>query len=385
MKLIMTTEQQQFLELLRAGLWSKPADPTLFPIGSTDWKTIVRIGMEQAVPVIIMDGMETLPQEHWPSKEIMLRLMMFRVKTSQMHLLLNNTLNQIVEALNAEGIPSVLLKGQGIAQNYLKPESRSCGDIDLYTGQDNYTRACEIIESLDDETSHAIECDHHMHMQLNGIEIELHRQADYMPGKRSNGKLQEWTKESIDANFGTDALRSWNNNGTDIKLPSPTFDAFFILHHAVRHMTVEGIGFRQICDWIMYLHENHSKIDIELLNKKLEEFHLSKVWEEFGLMTITVLGLPAEELPLVPLDSISRNTDRLLHHIFISGNFGQYDSQQRNKLKAKAEVNYIKKKWRYFVLQCSRFLKIFCIFPTYILNYMWHWLTGGIIRFVNQR
>ena len=377
----MTTEQQQFLELLRAGLWGKPADPTLFPIGSTDWKTITRIGMEQAVPVIIMDGMETLPQEHWPSKEIMLRLMMLRVKTSQMHLFLNNTLNQIVEALNAEGIPSALLKGQGVAQNYLKPESRSCGDIDLYTGQDNYTRACEIIESLDDETSHAIECDHHMHMQLNGIEVELHRQADYMPGKRSNGKMQEWTKESIDANFGTDALRSWNNNGTDIKLPSPTFDAFFILHHAVRHMTVEGIGFRQICDWIMYLDRHHDKVDTELLEKKLKEFNLTQVWKEFGLLAINILGLNAEHLPLHQCRMKSRKTYELTRHIFISGNFGKFDTNIKNRSK----TTYLKRKWRSFRYQSSRLFKLLGLFPKFIITFCIGWLVESTLRLIRFR
>lgn len=41
-----------------------------------------------------------------------------------MHQLLNTTLNQIVKALDKEGVPSVLLKGQGVAQNYRKPTNR---------------------------------------------------------------------------------------------------------------------------------------------------------------------------------------------------------------------------------------------------------------------
>lgn len=111
MKLTTTFAQQQFLELLRAGLWGTPADPALFPKDATDWKKIFRIAKEQTVQVIIADGIETLPKECWPPKEIMLKFMMVKVKTSQMHTLLNTTLCQVVNALNAEGIPSVLLKG----------------------------------------------------------------------------------------------------------------------------------------------------------------------------------------------------------------------------------------------------------------------------------
>ena len=110
----MTISQQQFLELLRSGLWGKAADTTLFQKG-VDWKAVLRIATEQTVQVIVADGIETLPEELWPPKEIMIKLMMIRIKIQQMHNLLNSTLNQIVEALNAENILSVLLKGQGCA------------------------------------------------------------------------------------------------------------------------------------------------------------------------------------------------------------------------------------------------------------------------------
>lgn len=145
MKPAITFAQQQFLELLRAGLWGKPADPDQFPIGATDWKEIFRIAKEQTVQVIIADGIETLPQENWPPKEALMRLLMVRVRTSQMHTQLANNISLIVNALNAEGIPSVLLKGQGVAQNYLKPESRMCGDIDLYVGKDNFEKASDLM------------------------------------------------------------------------------------------------------------------------------------------------------------------------------------------------------------------------------------------------
>ena len=58
----------------------------------------------------------TRPQQHdrqnqFPPKQAMLQLMMLRIKTQQMHQLLNTTLNQVTEAFNAQDIPSVLLKG----------------------------------------------------------------------------------------------------------------------------------------------------------------------------------------------------------------------------------------------------------------------------------
>lgn len=373
----MTLAQRQFLELLRAGLWGEPANTDLFH-GDVDWKAILRIAKEQTVRVIVAEGIETLPQEMWPPSEATLHLMMMRVKTLQMHHVLNSTLNQIVNALNAEGIHSVLLKGQGAAQNYRKPESRMCGDIDLYIGLDNYKRACEIVENLNTEDpKRGVECEHHMHIGLNGVEIEIHRYADMMPNKRHNSKFQKWTKENLDTRFGTDTLRTWDNDGTDISLADPTYDAFIILHHAVRHMTTEGVGLRQICDWTMFLHKNHQHINTKELNKRLKEFNMDAIWQEFGLIAINCLGLPAEELPLAPSSLTSQKTERLLYHIFQSGNFGRYSTEPKVNTES---LPYLIKKWHHFLIQSRRHFKLFDLFPKYVAQYIWQWLTGAFVR-----
>ena len=375
----MTTAQQQFLELLRSGLWDRPADSSIFK--ETDWKNVYRIAIEQTVIAIITYGIETLPKEMLPPKEIMMKLLVARLRIEQSHNLLNSTLNQIIKALKDDGIPSVLLKGQGVAQNYWKPEGRNCGDIDLYTGIDRYNRACEIIDSLNPHNQKpGAECEHHMHLSLNGVEVEIHRQADMMPGRRHNASLQKWTKECLDANFCTDRLGRWDNNGTEIRLAPATFDAFFILHHAVRHMTVEGVGLRQVCDWTMYLHRRHNEIDTEVLQQKLKEFHMETIWKEFGILAVTILGLPKEELPLAPSSLESKKTAELLRHIFISGNFGRFDANAKDKSK----TTYIKRKWRSFRFRSSRLFKLFNLFPSYAASYMWHWSTGAFIRFFQQ-
>ena len=337
--------------------------------------------MEQTVQVIVADGIETLPKELWPPKEAMLKLMMVRVKTNQMHQLLNSTLNQIVNALNAEGIPSVLLKGQGVAQNYRNPESRMCGDIDLYVGEKNYERACEIIVDMDPNGKDGKECDHHMHLQVNGVEVEIHRQADYMPGKKSNKELQGWTMKSIDQNFGTDTLGIWNNSGTVISLAPPTFDAFFILHHAVRHMTTEGVGFRQICDWVMYMHRHHAEINAQELESTLRRSHLSTVWTEFCHLATDILGLPQQELPLPLKNKTSSKTKRLLQQIFISGNFGRFDINARDH----SETTYLKRKWRSFRYQSMRLFKLCRLFPKYTFTYTRDWIRVAIVNILKKK
>ena len=380
----MNRSQTQFLELLRAGLWGVAANADNFKPGSVDWRAVLRIAKEQTMMVVVADGIETLPKELWPPKETMMKLAMMRLKTEQAHMLLNSTIAQIVNALDTEGVHSVLLKGQGIAQNYIRPESRTCGDIDLYTGLGGYEKAFEIIEALHEGRPHkeAAECTHHLHTDLNGVEVEIHRQTSFLHGKRMDAKFQEWTRQSLDELFGSGKLEVWDNGGTAVALAPATYNAFFILHHAVRHMTTEGVGFRQICDWVMLLHRCHSQVDVDQLAKKLKELKMENIWAEFGRLAVNYLGLPADELPLAPKNlAPTRKTAKLLGHIFISGNFGRFDANGRDH----SEVPYLKRKWRSFTFQSKRLMKLFGLFPGYSLAYMWHWFTGAIVRFVTQK
>ncbi len=379
----MERSQTQFLELLRAGLWGVAPDPEIFKPGSVDWRAVLRIASEQTMAVVVADGIETLPQELWPAKEAMMKLMMLRVKTGQMHALLNSTIAQIVRALDAQGVSSVLLKGQGIAQNYRMPQSRTCGDIDLYTGHGGYQKAFEIIESLHEGRAHkeAAECEHHLHTDLNGVEVEIHRKTSFLHGKRMDADFQAWTRESLDEQFGTVGLPVWDDDGTPVALAPATYNAFFILHHAVRHMTTEGVGFRQICDWVMLLHKCHEQVDAEVLGRKLEELRMTRIWQEFGRLAVNYLGLPASEMPLAPADlTPTRTTRKLLQHIFISGNFGRFDANGRDR----KERPYLVRKWRSFTFQSKRLFKLFVLFPGYSMAYLWHWFTGAIVRFVTQ-
>ena len=375
--------QTLFLELLRAGLWGVTVGPENFKPDSTDWRAILRIAKEQTMLAVVADGIETLPKELWPPKEVMMKLAMMRLKIEQTHVLLNSTIAQIVRALDAQGVPSVLLKGQGIAQNYLRPESRACGDIDLYTGHGGYQKAFEIIEGLHEGRAHkeAVESEHHLHTSLNGVEVEIHRKTSYLHGKRIDANYQAWTRESIDEEFVTDGLPVWDNAGTSVTLPPVTYNAFFILHHAVRHMTTEGVGFRQICDWVMLLHNCHAQVDVELLDRKLKELHMERIWQEFGRLAVNFLGLPVEELTLAPKDiSPTRKTYLLMRHIFISGNFGRFDVNGRDR----KDRPYLVRKWHSFTFQSKRLAKLFILFPGYATAYMWHWLTGAIIRFITH-
>lgn len=376
----MTTPQQQFLELLRSGLWGKPADASIFQ-GEIDWNTILRLAKEQTVQVLVANGIETLPKELWPPKVVIFKLMEVRTKTTKMHLLLNSVLAKITAALNAEGIPSVLLKGQGLAQNYLIPESRICGDIDLYVGEENINRAYDIIAALSNEPQEPEEGltgkEMHRHLKVDGVVIEVHRKALTTYSSRLTKLLNKWTKNNLDNNFLNQELPTIDFNQVAVKVPAADFNSVFILHHAAHHMRVGGIGLRQLCDWATYLREHHSEINTKELKATLRRFKMVPVWKEFGRFAVNVLGLDPKYLPLVPRNlNSTKGTEFILADILATGNFGHY----RQLSTVPIETPFLKRKWLNGMARTKRFASMIKLFPGFTISYSLGWYRKAFKR-----
>lgn len=376
----MTRPQQQFLELLRSGLWGKPADASIFQ-GEIDWQSIVRIAKEQTVQVLVANGIETLPKELWPPKVAIFKLMEYKSTTVKMHHLLNSVLAKITTALNAEGIPSVLLKGQGLAQNYLIPESRICGDIDLYVGEENIDRACEVIAGLTDEPQEPEEGltggDKHKEIKIDDVVVEVHKKAISTCSPRQARLQRIWTNTNLNLHFHDGTLPSIDFNHVPVKVPNADFNAVFILYHAAHHMIQGGIGLRQICDWAMYLAKHHSEIDQKVLKKTLRRFNMVPVWNEFGKFAVCVLGLEPRCLPLPPNNLTStKETIFILNDIFENGNFGHY----RIPNDTSEETNIFKRKWRSSIILAKRVTEKVKLFPRFALPYGLAWYINAIKR-----
>ena len=376
----MTKPQQQFLELLRSGLWGKPADASIFQ-GEIDWKTILRLAKEQTVQVLVANGIETLPKELWPPKVVIFKLMEVRTKTAKMHLLLNSVLAKITAALNAEGIPSVLLKGQGLAQNYLIPESRICGDIDLYVGEENIDKAYDIIAALSNEPQEPEEGltgkEMHRNLKVDGVVIELHRRALVTYSSRLTRLVRKWTKNNLDAKSYNCELPSVDLNQVQVKVPAADFNSIFILYHAAHHMRVGGIGLRQICDWVMYLAKHYTEINTKELKGTLRRFNILPVWKEFGRFAVNILGLDPQYLPLAPCKlGSTKGTEFIMTDILATGNFGHY----RQLSSIPTTTHFIKRKLTNVTISTRRFISMAKFFPGFTVSYSIGWYRKAFKR-----
>lgn len=319
-------EQQQFLALLRAGLWDTPAEATLFS-GSVNWEAIFTCSVQQTVLGLVAEGINSLPSVYQPPAAIQNKMRSRLTSGIRSHAHFNRVLAELVTMLRQKGICPVLLKGQGVAMDYADPTRRQCGDIDLYIGQEDYERACSLARQQYGTDRHATESEKHYHFSHDGVIIELHRIAERLPAPWHNHRFQHWTQHHLQSNH----LRRVEIGGTEIALPPIHFDALYIFNHAWHHFSAGGgIGLRQLCDWVRYLHTFHQEINREELKRNLKAFGIWRAWRIFGCIAVDTLGLPEDEFPFYTSRYV-RYGEKMLAMIQQEGNFGFFDASRTRR------------------------------------------------------
>lgn len=357
----------QILSLLRSGLWNSSIDLELFS-GNVDWNSIIRMSSIQTISGVVFDGIHHMTSEYLPPTDIMRQLYQRVIRIEHSHELLNNQLVDITTKLQSEGIHPILLKGQGVAQNYPNPVRRQCGDIDLFIGTENYNRSSELLKKWGIIPEIEIGTYKHYHFKWHGVSFEFHRIAERLYNPQKDKKFQKWTAFHL---YG-DTLRTWRLNEAEISLPPVNFDVLYIFNHLYRHFISGGIGLRQLCDWTLYLHTFNQQIVREELYNDLQSFGLLKPWQLFGALVVNWLGLPKEEFPFY-MENYKEDAEIILDKILEIGNFGFY-----NPIRGERPPGFLSGKIHSFLYHQKYLLGILRFFPKDVLIFFPWYFTKGI-------
>lgn len=333
--------RQQFGQLLRSGLWGQSAGIALFT-GHIGWTALFRMAQTQALTGILFDGVETLPAEYHPPKELYVRWCAYVAKVQQTNEWLDSRLVQVVELYRGAGLQPVLLKGQGIARSYRQPNHRQCGDIDLYVGKRHYSVANRLLREHG-ATPSGEEGEVHASFNFRGAQVENHRFVIKLHSPCANRHFQQLCQCEMHHPTGVACIEE-----CAVQLPSATFNALYLFIHAFKHLLGSGVGLRQLCDWCRLLYTEYDNIDYTYLENELRTLHLMKSARTFGYIAIRYLGLPSHCFPF-EVDSLSEEGEKLLDELFATGNFGQYDTRI-----APRPTGYWAGKWYTFIRSLRR-------------------------------
>lgn len=358
---------QAFFELLRAGLWEK--DARLSQYKDIDYSAIMRLAEEQSVVGLVAAGLEHVADVKVPQVWA-LQFAGQIIQLEQRNKAMNAFIADLILKLRKEDVYAILVKGQGIAQCYEKPLWRSSGDVDLLLSESNYERAKDFLTPLATDVETEYTHFKHQGMTVDGWVVELHGTLHSRLSKRVDNGIDEVQKDVL---YGGN-VRSWDNGGTQVFLPSPDNDVIFVFTHILHHFFFEGIGLRQICDWCRLLWTYKDKLNRGLLESRIRKMGLMSEWKAFAAFAVKWLGMPVEAMPLFEDNdnhnvNLDKKADKICKFVLEVGNFGH---KQRRDYKG---MGYLRRKFVSVWGRLSDILRHFQLFPKDSIVFF-----GGVLR-----
>lgn len=307
----MTAEEVILLKLLRFYLVRKPKDDSIV-CSETDWNAIFTIAKQQGVSAIVLDAIDQLNAQSRPSEPVLLQWIKHSVMTGRNYIKNADQIHTLAAFYKKHGIRVLLLKGYGCGLCYPKPEHRPTGDIDIYLfGMQN--KADELVEK---ELGIKVYREYHKHskFKVGGAEVENHAKFIDDISHKSNIKYEQILMSVLQKE---DCLQSPIDN---VWLPSPTFNALFLLRHAGEHFAANEIKLRHVLDIGLFFQHFHSQIDWQVVFRVYKEERIMRFFNAIATICVENIGLDAvcfaSNDKLFSYESDSILADRILSDIF---------------------------------------------------------------------
>jgi len=344
-----------------------------------DWSVIHQEAREQAVLGVAFDGMQQLVEQGQSEIDRVLMLGWFGEvqQIEQQNEVVNVALRELVELYCKAGIPFVVMKGQTVGAVYPNPMRRQSGDIDVFVweeqaearmiktgGEDKHTayeRACMLLQKqggvLDE-----VAPEKHAEFSFRGVVVEVHHTLLDMFCPSALRYLEHLDYRQV--------IEMHEVAGIQVPCFKPMFNGVYMLGHMVHHLLTEGLGLRQVCDWMLLMkrleqhcvHKDSSVPDlqektvngvppsyiynnVEELKRHLEKLHLTEAFSVFVQLGVLHFGLDVACWRWAFLSYSEKEAEKLLAYMMESGNFGR---KTMAKKRDSSLANNVSNAWLYF-------------------------------------
>ena len=276
---------------------------------SVKWSLVWREAYVQAVSLLAFSG--AAPEN---CNEALLQKIRQKLKDDVRGVIhVNNQHIRLHRIMTNAGIPYVILKGAASAAYYKDPLLRAMGDVDFLVSEADIDRACKALEE-NGLTQNPKEHEKHIVYYDDAGNFEMHLVPAGVPKGEKGEKVRLLLKDILAER------RMHNTDFGTICVPSDFHHGLVILLHTCSHLTSEGIGLRQLCDWAAFV---SSFSDIEFCSLYEEKLKFIGLWNFARVLTqvcTKCLGFPQRSF-VGEYDEDTINT--FTEEIFKSGNLGQ--------------------------------------------------------------
>ena len=281
----MTKEAISLLHLLLLGLSGKIKESVIDIKYDIDWYFVYALALRQGITAILLDAISKLPNEVRPSKPILLQWIGQATMMERMYARHKERIASLAELYRQRGIRLLLLKGYGCSLGYPKPEHRPTGDIDVYL----FGKQEEADALVEKCLGIKVHREYHKHSTFNygGVEVENHAKFIDDVSHKSNIRFERILMSILEK-------YECEPSGIDnVLIPSPTFNALFLLRHTGEHFASNEITLRHVLDVGTFFQKYHSQIDWSLVFKVYKEERMLRFFNAIATICVEYLGIEA--------------------------------------------------------------------------------------------
>jgi hypothetical protein len=329
-------QETYLLKLLRAAL--TPGEPAFLQENprSLDWEKLLHILKRHGVSALVYDELVTeqrLPAQYREAYERECRRTVLR---SYRLLFLGRA---IIQRLEQNRIPALVLKGSGIAGMYPVPELRKSGDVDILLLRPGQLKeACAVLEAAGFVREHRQHSLHHVGLlSPERIAVEVHTLlAEPFDDRRTNRYMQEKIQEGSVQVIREEVM------GVSVPRLADGEQAYALLLHMLHHFLGSGFGLKLLCDWVVFWNHDHGQETKERYRRMIRDCGLEGFSDMVTAVCVRYLGLAPEKAVIFSGNVAGPDAELFFEEILEAGEFGMEQKERMVALRGIGPMAYLR-------------------------------------------
>lgn len=319
-------------------------------LNNAPWLEVLTLAANHGVMALAWDGYQAITERVKPARPALEEFESMNIRLSwklavqeqeKKYAQYRESLSRLGKIYEDAGLKILILKGYGLSLSYPVPNHRITGDFDIYELDGKSYEADKLIHDVTGSKIERSKRSHHSHASFEGILLENHlnlRCENDNPLARTERERLFTDALGISAtpcntangrNNGSANAAAGNIKGTactvldlgesKMWLPSPTFNAVFLMNHMSRHSRVDGFALRQICDWMTFVQRHSAEVDWEYVLKAWEKLGITDYAKLLNGLLVKYLGMNRMLVPVISEDG--SKIDGLLSLAVVFGHY----------------------------------------------------------------
>lgn len=318
------TVSEALLNCISAALDGRECALTLAP---DDWTALLRLAGEQKLLPLVYAAVRGTPGFAAVPEAVRAAARRQTMRETAAQTVHTEAFLRLYQALRAEGLAPVVVKGIVCRALYPQPELRPSSDEDLYLTAAEMPRFHAVLlragfvltePERDYRSAHEARYVH----PDTGLVVEGHWAlfpTEYAVYAALNVQLPNLMQRAQD----------WESGGVTLRVPDVCDHLIFLLLHAFKHFISSGVGVRQLCDIALWMRRFGAQIDWQRVRAALRATHS----EGFAAAVIDAgvhwFGLERAAAHIPP-DWETLESAALLADALSGGVYGSADSTRRH-------------------------------------------------------